>query len=42
MVKNDQYWDVDEHGNNLPYLDVVKISFNNNKKIEPLISKKET
>ena len=34
MVKNDKYWDVDEHGNNLPYLDVVKISFNNNKKIE--------
>ena len=34
MVKNDQYWDLDEHGNHLPYLDVVKISFNNNKKIE--------
>ena len=34
MVKNDQYWDLDEHGNHLPYLDVVKISFNNNKKME--------
>ncbi len=34
MVKNNHYWGKDEYGNSLPYLDVVKISFNNNKKIE--------
>ena len=34
MVRNDNYWENDEYGNPLPYLDVIKISFNNNKKIE--------
>ena len=34
MVRNENYWENDEYGNPLPYLDVIKISFNNNKKIE--------
>ena len=34
MVKNPNYWEKDENGNQLPYLDVVKITFNNNKKVE--------
>ena len=34
MVRNDNYWENDEYGNPLPYPSVIKISFNNNKKIE--------
>ena len=34
MVKNPNYWEKDGNGNQLPYLDVVKITFNNNKKVE--------
>ena len=34
LVKNPNYWEYDDNGNKLPYLDVIKITFNNNKKIE--------
>ncbi len=34
MVKNPNYWESDEHGNSLPYLDVIKMTFNSDKKIE--------
>ena len=34
LVKNQNYWESDEHGNSLPYLDVIKMTFNSDKKIE--------
>ncbi len=34
LVKNENYWESDEHGNKLPYLDVVKITFTKDKKTE--------
>ena len=34
LEKNDHYWQHDEHGKQLPYLDAVKISFYNNKATE--------
>lgn len=34
LEKNPNYWDIDEHGNKLPYLDGVKITFMKEKKTE--------
>jgi peptide/nickel transport system substrate-binding protein len=34
LVKNPNYWEIDNNGNELPYLDIIKIKFNSNKKIE--------
>ncbi|MDG2343330.1 MAG: ABC transporter substrate-binding protein [Flavobacteriales bacterium] len=34
LVRNQNYWESDEHGNSLPYLDVIKMTFNSDKKIE--------
>lgn len=34
LVRNDNYWETDEHGNQLPYLDVIKITFTKDKKTE--------
>ena len=34
LVRNEKYWDFDENGNQLPYLDVIKMTFNADKKIE--------
>lgn len=34
LSKNPNYWEKDQHGNKLPYLDILKISFNKNKKNE--------
>lgn len=36
LEKNDNYWDMDEYGNKLPYLDAIKISFQKEKKSELL------
>jgi oligopeptide transport system substrate-binding protein len=36
LEKNPNYWDVDEYGNKLPYLDAIKISFLKEKKSELL------
>jgi peptide/nickel transport system substrate-binding protein len=34
LVKNKNYWEKDKHGNQLPYLDIVKITFSKDKKTE--------
>jgi oligopeptide transport system substrate-binding protein len=34
LEKNQHYWERDEHNNQLPFLDAVSISFNNNKATE--------
>ncbi len=34
LVKNPTYWEKDEHGNQLPYLDIIKITFTKDKKSE--------
>jgi oligopeptide transport system substrate-binding protein len=34
MLRNPNYWEVDENGNKLPYLDIVKITFTKDKKSE--------
>ena len=34
LKKNPTYWEQDEHGNQLPYLDIVKITFTADKKSE--------
>jgi peptide/nickel transport system substrate-binding protein len=34
MKRNLNYWENDNNGNNLPYIDIIKITFNNNKKQE--------
>jgi len=34
LEKNEHYWEKDERGNNLPYIDAVKISFFDNKATE--------
>ena len=34
LVKNKNYWEKDENGNQLPYLDVVKVTFSKDKKTE--------
>jgi len=34
LVRNENYWESDEHGNQLPYLDVVKVTFTKDKKTE--------
>lgn len=34
LVRNPSYWEKDEHGNQLPYLDIVKITFTKDKKSE--------
>jgi peptide/nickel transport system substrate-binding protein len=36
LSRNEEYWDTDEHGNQLPYLDAVKITFIKEKKAELL------
>lgn len=36
LERNPNYWGVDEYGNQLPYLDIVNISFDKEKKIELL------
>lgn len=36
LEKNPDYWGVDEHGNKLPYLDAIKVSFIKEKKSEML------
>lgn len=41
LERNPNYWDVDEHGNQLPYLDIVNISFDKEKKTELLNFNKE-
>ena len=40
LERNPNYWEHDEHGNQLPYLDGIKISFNKEKKAELLEFKK--
>ncbi|MGB0882616.1 MAG: ABC transporter substrate-binding protein [Vicingaceae bacterium] len=40
LDRNPEYWDVDEYGNQLPYLDGLKFSFNKEKKAELLEFKK--
>lgn len=40
LERNPFYWDVDEYGNQLPYLDGIKFSFNKEKKAELLNFKK--
>lgn len=40
LVRNENYWDVDEFGNQLPYLDAVKCTFIKEKKSELLEFKK--
>ena len=34
LVKNPTYWEKDEHGNQLPYLEIIKITFTKDKKSE--------
>lgn len=34
LVRNDNYWEFDEHGNQLPYLKVIKTTFTKDKKTE--------
>lgn len=34
LKRNPNYWEKDEHGNQLPYLDIVKITFTKDKKSE--------
>ncbi len=34
LIKNENYFELDEEGNQLPYLDAVKVSFMDNKKTE--------
>ncbi len=40
LEKNEGYWDLDEHGNQLPYLDAIKFTFIKEKKAELLEFKK--
>ncbi len=40
LERNPSYWGMDEHGNQLPYLDGLKFSFNKEKKAELLEFKK--
>jgi oligopeptide transport system substrate-binding protein len=40
LDRNPNYWGIDEHGNQLPYLDGLKFSFNKEKKAELLEFKK--
>lgn len=40
LDRNPEYWGTDEHGNELPYLDGIKFSFNKEKKAELLEFKK--
>jgi len=34
LVRNDNYWEFDEHGNQLPYIKVIKTTFTKDKKTE--------
>lgn len=34
LTRNVNYWEIDEHGNQLPYLDIIKITFTKDKKSE--------
>ena len=36
LIRNEKYWDVDEHGNQIPYLDAIKFTFLKEKKAELL------
>ena len=40
LVRNNNYWDIDQFGNQLPYLDAIKFSFLKEKKSELLEFKK--
>ncbi len=40
LARNNEYWDVDEFGNKLPYLDAIKVTFIKEKKSEMLEFKK--
>jgi len=40
LERNPNYWEIDKYGNQLPYLDGIKISFNKEKKAELLEFKK--
>jgi oligopeptide transport system substrate-binding protein len=40
LTRNDTYWDVDQYGNFLPYLDAIKVTFIKEKKSEMLEFKK--
>ncbi|NQY68464.1 MAG: ABC transporter substrate-binding protein, partial [Flavobacteriales bacterium] len=40
LIRNDNYWDVDEFGNQLPYLDAIQVSFIPEKRTELLEFKK--
>lgn len=41
LLKNESYFELDEHGNRLPYIDGVKVSFIDNKKTEFLSFKQK-
>ena len=41
LIRNEDYWGVDEHGNKLPYLDAIKIIFLQEKKAEFLEFRKD-
>ncbi|MCC7050432.1 MAG: ABC transporter substrate-binding protein, partial [Bacteroidia bacterium] len=41
LIRNPKYWDIDEYGNQLPYLDAVKITFIKEKKAELLEFRKQ-
>ena len=34
LIKNQNYWETDDNGNRLPYLDIIKITFSKDKKTE--------
>lgn len=40
LTRNENYWDKDKHGNQLPYLDAIKVTFIKEKKAELLEFKK--
>ncbi len=40
LIRNENYWQIDEHGNRVPYLDAIKFTFLKEKKSELLEFKK--
>ena len=34
LVRNENYWELDEHGNKLPYINIIKTTFTQDKKTE--------
>ena len=40
LIRNENYWKIDEHGNRIPYLDAIKFTFLKEKKSELLEFKK--